>query len=235
MVREAGYEGVELSWSAIERAFADVEDLTGKVRSLVDAHGLVLSGLVIADMDAVCQEELPGVSATVSQQMEAAKRLGVSTVIMGGGDRQQQSLELLVDGLRILLAAGDELELDVALCNRERSQIEQIEDLRSLVYTLRAPRLRVVNDAGSFHIASVNPCDVIREFVARMSVVRIADGRGRRLVRLGQGEINVPAILDELQYRGYQGWVTVGPNVPVGDDAASYVAESIRYLRDHIA
>jgi len=54
---------------------------------------------------------------------------------------------------------------------------------------------------------------------------RIGDRIGRRPVPLGQGETNVPAIIEHLHQIGYTGWVSVEPSAnPLADKFASLAA-----------
>lgn len=226
-----GYEAVEVDWRVAERELASARDRPAALQAMLEENGLALAGMRIADMSAVDDSELPLVVSEIRRQMGVAGSLGLRLVSLAAGDRRQQPIELLTAGLKMTLEAAVELDLSIAVANARDSAVEQIGDLRQLFLEIDHPALRLALDAGQFHDAAVNPRDVLREFADRVAVIRISDRIARRCVPLGQGEMNVPAIVERARRGGYDGWLVVNGNVAEPREAAQYLADARAYLQ----
>ncbi|MHC4441192.1 MAG: sugar phosphate isomerase/epimerase family protein [Planctomycetota bacterium] len=189
IISDAGYEAVELDWNQIE------DDL----RDILTANKLVVSGINLDDLE----------PDSIRRQMELARQLGLSGINIQGRNRKSQSLETLVDELKAVIPTAEEFDLSINLDNCYGCRIEQLEDLRYIFWKLNHPQLRIVNDTGQFHRASVNPRDVMREFGDRTTAMRISDMIGDQPVPLGQGEINLPAIIELAKRMNFKGWLVV--------------------------
>lgn len=229
-LREIGYEAVELTWARIEREFASARDPLTAVAALLDEHGLALSGLNIADLAATHQDELGEAMVILRHQMSFARQLGATSVHLRGGDRRRQTLPMFTTGLDLVLGEAEDLGLDVCLANACGSRIEQIEDLRRVFLAMDHPQLRVLNDTGQFHLSAVNPRDVTAEFADRISAIRLTDRIARRCVPLGQGEINVQAVIEHAQRIGYAGWLVVAADGLDRDGTIRYLSQGRSYL-----
>jgi sugar phosphate isomerase/epimerase len=116
------------------------------------------------------------------------------------------------------------------VANARDSSVEQLEDLRRLFIELDHPGLSLALDAGQFQDAAVNPCDVLREFADRVGLIRVSDRLARRCVPLGQGEMNVAAVIERACRSGYDGWLVVDPDVSEAREARQYLADARSYL-----
>jgi sugar phosphate isomerase/epimerase len=229
-IRDAGYDSVELNWRLVERELATARDRLGALRALLEEHGLAVSALRVADMAAVHDSELGRVTSEIRRHMGFARSLGLSAVVLGAGDRRQQPLALLTSGLRMIVEATGEPDTRLDLANARDTTIEQMEDLRQLLLEINHPRLSLALDAGQFHRAAVNPCDVLREFSDHVGLIRLNDRIGRRCVPLGQGEMNVPAIVERARRSGYDGWLIVDPELNDPRETLQYLADARAFL-----
>jgi len=208
LVSEAGYETVELNWSQIENEFPNADQDISQVLSLLKAKQLNISGLDIGNIEACRIEDLNETINVLSKRIMFADQLGMSCVIAGGGVRKKQSLEILVQGIRAMLSIAEESNITIFWANRYHSRIEQLEDLRYIYLELNHPEFQVLNDTGQFHLASVNPRDALREFGDYTGAILLADMIGTEPVSLGQGEVNIPAVIEHARRIGFQGrWV----------------------------
>ncbi len=208
-IREAGFEAVEPSWWRIE---SEDRETPGHERCspwLSAQCGLVLSGLRIGQLTAASPGDLREELVDLQHRMKLAKALGLQAVSLRGGDRRHQSLEMFAVALEAILAVADEMRMNICLANACDSRVEQIEDLRYLLSAVDHPRLWLLNDTGQFHSAVVNPRYLLTEFGDRLALVHISDQIGKRTVPVGQGEMNVPAIVEHLVKIGYDGWLVV--------------------------
>jgi sugar phosphate isomerase/epimerase len=229
-IRDAGFDAVEVDWRLVERELASARDKPAALQALLEEHDLTLAGVRIADMAAVDESELRQVVTEIRRQMGLVSQLGLPMVTTGAGDRRQQPLEVLTTGLRMALQAAVEADLSLAVVNARDSAVEQIDSLRQLFLEIDHPRLQLLLDAGQFHESAVNPCDVLREFGDRIGLIRISDRIGRRCVPLGQGEMNVPAIIERTRRSGYDGWLVVDSRIANPREAPQYLADARAYL-----
>jgi sugar phosphate isomerase/epimerase len=229
-IREVGYEAVEVNWPQVERRLGSAESRADIFKAVLNETGLTVSAICVADMNAIDESEIEPVRSVIGTQIAVAASLQVGAVIVRGGDRRQQPFEILSSGLRPLAARSEACGISLLVANARGSAIEQIEDLRQLFMEIDHPRLGLALDAGRFHDAAVNPCDVLREFADRVRLIRISDRIARRCVPLGQGEMNVPAVIERARRSGYDGWLVVDPDVPDALEAQRYLADARSYL-----
>lgn len=206
-IRSANHDGVELNWPDVRRFSGS--NAVAVVRDLLDRNRLALSNvelspLVITDESGLCEAV-----ASLREEMKQVGQLPCDLVSIKTGPRKQQSLDLCVLALNALLPTADELGLTLNLANAYGTRVEQLEDWRIIRLEVQHPRLGALIDCGAFHDAAVNPRDALREIGDLARFVRIEDRIGRRPAPLGQGEMNVPAILEHLHQIGYTGWVAL--------------------------
>ena len=230
-VREIGYEAVEVNWPAAERQFTSATGRSDALLAVLDEAGLTVSSMSVADMNAVDETEIDSVASAIGSHIATASALQLSAVIVRSGDRRQQPIEILTAGLRALLNRAGRDGLAILVANARDTTIEQIEDLRQLCMEIDHPGLGLALDAGQFHDAAVNPCDVLREFAHRVKLIRVSDRIGRRCVPLGQGEMNVEAVVRRARQNGYDGWLVVEPAAAKAREAMQYLADARAYLQ----
>ncbi len=230
VVRGAGFTAVELDGAHLESGLPGARDPAAALRSLLEESGLAVSAVMLSPMAAEDDSALWHEIARIRREMRLAQEVGAPTVHVRTGDRRRQSVSTLVLGLDALARTGDDMDLTVNVGNAPGTRIEQIEDNHLVSADLEHQRLRFLLDAGAYHAAAVNPRDALRALIARLGSIRLGDRMGRRPVPPGQGEMNVPAFLDDAFHRGYNGWIALEPP-PRGQSFAKYITSSMEYLR----
>ncbi len=150
--------------------------------------------------------------ATIREGLRKAKAGGLHALTLGVGPRQQESMQYLVQTLELVLADMPN-DISIELANRSGTRLEQLEDFRELFVLIQHPRLAVAVDAVEFHRASVNPTAAIREQADRMTRLIVGDLIGGQRVPLGDGEVNIPAVIEHARRVGYNGWIVLDPYV----------------------
>jgi len=230
LIRQAGGEAVELSWARMQSDYPDATGCVSQVRRLLDASGLVLSGLHVTDLAVEDHQDWDPTVALIREQMALAGLLGLSSVNLCAGDRGEQSLEMLASGLGRVLPVAFELGLTVNLANRVGTRVEQLEDLRRVFAAAAHPALRVLNDVGHFLAAAVNPRDVLAEFQHQTTCLHLSDRVGKRPVPIGQGKVNLPGILADLKQMRYRSWLVVDLEVGDTPDATQALTDALAYV-----
>jgi sugar phosphate isomerase/epimerase len=229
-IRAAGYAAVEVSAIGIEEAFGQGEDASRRLRDLLARDAVTLSSMTGAILAAESSNEMPANVQALCRHLRLARRLGLVSVNVGAGDRKRQDFDVLIAGLREAASYAGRLGMQINLANRRDSRIEQLQDLRYVLANLPAETARILVDCGEFHSAAVNPCHAFREFAGQVGIVRVADRIGKRSVPLGQGEMNVPAIIEMAHRCGYDGWLVVTAEPPDGGDPVSFLADARVFL-----
>lgn len=228
---EIGYEAVEVEWPRVQREFAATAGCVETLLAVLDENNLCLSSMSIAAVDAIDEIEIEPMLAALRPQIAAASALHLPAVTVRAGDRRQQPFEMLTTCLRPLLDNAGHGGMVLQVGNALGSVLEQTEDFRQLFMEIDHPGLRLALDAGQFHCAAVNPCNVIGEFADRLSLIRLNDRIGRRIVPLGQGEMNVQAIIETARRRGYDGWLVIDAALPNPKEALPYLADARAYVQ----
>ncbi len=234
MIRAAGYAAVEVRASEVHAACPDSEDTAADFLALLGRIGLELSSLTIDDLAAGRPADVDDWLRAIDSQMALARRLGLTAVNVGAGPRRLQPPEVLGEALRRAAILAGEQGMRLNIANRCGSRIEQLEDFRGIVHGLPAESARILVDCGEFHDAAVNPCHALREFRGRVGLLRVADRIGRRPVPLGEGEVNIPAVLETARDTGYDGWIVVTARASEERNAVTRLAAERVYLEEQV-
>jgi sugar phosphate isomerase/epimerase len=229
-VRTAGYDAVELVWPHAEQTLHGSQDPAAAVASLLEENALAAAGLCTVPIAAVGEHDLADCVVEIRREMQIARKLGTGSIQVTAGDRRRQPLVSLVCGLDAILLTAEELDLQVYLANAYGTRIEQLADVDAVLQEVQHPRLGLLIDTGEFHAAAVNPRDALRAFRQRTRMIRLGDRVGRRRVPLGEGESNVPAIMDDTLKLGFDGWVSLDPKTSDGEPFR-HLATDLAYLQ----
>lgn len=244
--QENGARGVELlDYFWAERSGAEID----KTRQQVADAGLELAVYSIGNDffqpdRAVWEQQL----ADFKTGVEVADRLEVRTMRVFSGNAKpgyelEQGLSWIVDGLAAGAEHAAQHGVTLALENHglmagRSDQVQQIID------TVGSPFLRANIDTGNFLLVNQNPTDAARALADMAALVHLKDfrharpdetahvykgldGTGFTGAVVGQGEVDLPAIVAILRAAGYDGWLSL--EYEGGDDPLVVgVPESLR-------
>jgi sugar phosphate isomerase/epimerase len=234
-IREAGFSAVEFQSRCVQEGFAHHTEAIAHLRKLLGRFALHVSSMDASPLSAEAADQLPRDIEIVQREMHLARALGLSAVNVGTGSRQNQPIELVVEGLREIVQIANELGMQVNVANRRGSRIELPSDVRYVLAEINADNVRLLLDSGQFHSTAVNPCDVLCEFPNRIGIIHITDQIGRKPVPLGQGEMNVPAIVERAFRMQYEGWIVLSNPLPKLADPIRYLGDARTYLESLLA
>jgi len=166
--------------------------------------------------------------------LNLAKAGGINVLTLAAGPRRQEAMQYFVQTLKLALASMSN-DMSIELVNRCDSRLEQLEDFRQFFEMVEHPRVSVAIDAVEFHRASVNPAGAILELGDRMSRLVLGDMIGDMRVPLGEGEINIPAVIEHARRIGYNGWFVVDPHAPDINMPGVVLAREHEWLRKVLA
>lgn len=116
-------------------------------------------------------------------------------------------------------------EADVTLLHENVSGIygESPARLRDLLTSIDSPHFRAIFDAANFYKSGARPFpDALLQLVEYVDSVHVKDARRTdegtvEMVPLGEGDVDLPAILSALHARGFDGWLSLEPHLSLDD------------------
>jgi sugar phosphate isomerase/epimerase len=95
--------------------------------------------------------------------------------------------------------------------------------LRELLTTIDSPNFRVIFDAANFYMFGTNPYpEALLELVEYVECFHVKDARRLangdvEMVPLGEGDIEIGAIIRALENREFDGWLSLEPHLSLDD------------------
>jgi sugar phosphate isomerase/epimerase len=202
----AGFDAIELflSRGALAGGVAGCDPAA--VREALAASGIVVSSLNIANLTGATEDACRAEAGELLPHVEFARDLGLSSVNLKGGGRDQP-IGALVAGLNALcdaLPGG----MTVNLGNHHGNRVERISDLRAIV-SATPERVRVLVDTGHFLAARVDPVAVAVAFGPRVGLVHLRDQVNGTPVPFGTGKLHFAGLFAALRQAGYDGYCVV--------------------------
>ena len=220
----AGVELLDFFWGDAEREIP-------KAKEQVAAAGLEIAvyaasnNFVQPDADARRQE-----IADLKRNVDIALELGVDTMRVFSGDArdgvsQEQGTAWILEGLSACAAYAESRGLTLALENHGRFA-GRSDQVRDIIEQIASPALRANLDTGNFLLVGQDPVAAARELAQYIVLVHLKDMRvadadetGHRFEipdgtvltgsAVGDGLVDLPAVLDLLRDAGYAGWLSL--------------------------
>lgn len=219
-LREAGFDGVEMiSPNQLDR------DEVLKAR---DATGIVIHGVsgsvhwkdTLSDPDPEVVER--GLKA-IRQEIEDVKAYGGTTVlivpaVVNGKVSYRQAYERSQAAIRKVLPDAEKAGITLAIEEVWNKFLLSSVELARYVDEFNSPYVKAYFDVGNV-VEYGYPEEWIRELGKRIAKIHIKEyaKKNRFGYKLGEGEINWPAVKQALHDVGYDGWITA--EVGYGDVA----------------
>ncbi len=210
-LREAGFDGVEmLSPNQIDRD----EVLKARDETGIVIHGV--SGTVhwkdtLSDPDpAVVERGL----AAIRKEIEDVKAYGGTTVlivpaVVNGKVSYRQAYERSQAAIRTVLPEAEKAGVTLAIEEVWNKFLLSSVELARYVDEFKSPHVKAYFDVGNV-VEYGYPEEWIRELGKRIAKIHIKEyaKKNRFGYKLGEGEINWPAVRQALHDVGYDGWIT---------------------------
>ncbi len=153
--------------------------------------------------------------------MEQAKNLGCRRVKFTGSRRGEQGgLETVIEVLKELAPAAEEMDVLIAVENHANNNIENSDDYRKIFDAVDSSHVGMCLDMGHFDGASVNNFEVVEEFAEKINHVDIKDVVAfgtYKSVPYGTGVTKGEAIAQALVDKGYSGYLVIEQAPPRED------------------
>ena len=227
-VAAAGYAGVEL----FDGNLIDYEDRPGDLRQLLEANGLQLVA-VYSGANFIFAEILEEELWRIRRAAALAAKLDAEQLVVGGGAQRSTGTSdgdysRLADALDRVAGIAEEHGLRASYHPHLSTIVETPEQLECV---MSSSRIDFCPDTAHLAVGGGDPAELIRRYADRISYVHLKDFSVDpfAFLPLGQGELDLAAILAELADAGYDGWITV--ELDAYDGAPG---EAARASREHL-
>jgi len=168
--------------------------------------------------------------ADAKSGVEVADRLGVRTLRVFSGNAKpgyafEDGLAWIVEGLAALAAYAERYKVTLALENHGL-MAGRSDQVRQVIDAVGSLALRANIDTGNFLLVGQNPTDAARDLAPLAALVHLKDFRRARPDEtahiykaldgtpftgavVGQGQVDLPAIVALLDAAGYDGWLSL--------------------------
>jgi sugar phosphate isomerase/epimerase len=226
----AGYEGVELDVGREAEEHPLFTDAgLAAVRAELARTGLAVPSVCLGALNAfgfksTDPAERARAHGLIRRGVALARTLGAGAVLVPffGGSRLESADEVgrVVEGMRGVASAARDAGVVLAVENT----LPAPENV-ALAAAVDSPAVGVYYDTGNALAAGYDPVAEVRALGRALARVHFKDFRpGQGGVMMGQGEVDFPAVVRELDAQGYRDWIVLeaaSPNDPVEDARAN--------------
>lgn len=141
-----------------------------------------------------------------------ARRVHSSCVLISGKPKESKTeieLHAEVDSLHWVADICEAEGMPLYYHTHNWELAGNLRELRFLMAHTNPEKISLALDIGWVERAGYNPLDVIAEFYPRIRYFHLKDTVGDRWTEIGSGTLNFDAVLEDLNRRGFNGWLTV--------------------------
>jgi sugar phosphate isomerase/epimerase len=145
--------------------------------------------------------------------MEAARQLGCKRVkFTGAGRGAEGGLDAVINVLKELAPAAEEMGILVLVENHANNNIENIEDYDRIFSAISSPNVGMCMDNAHFDGANVDLMAVVDRFHSRILHIDMKDTERKgvhKIVPYGQGVTDNASVVEQMLGHGYTGYLLV--------------------------
>lgn len=145
--------------------------------------------------------------------MEAARQLGCRRVkFTGAGRGSEGGLDAIIEVLKEITPAAEEMDMLVLLENHADNNLENIEDYDRIFNTIDSPNVGMCMDNAHFDGANVDLFEVIDRFHSRILHIDLKDTERKgvhKVVMYGQGITDNAGVVEKMLDHGYTGYLLI--------------------------
>ena len=207
-IAAAGYAGIEM----FDGNVAAYEDRPDELRDLLSTAGLELVS-VYSGANFIYHDILPDELYRLQRAAELAATFGAHQLVVGGGakrstgtpDRDYGALASALDEVTDIARA---VGLTATYHPHLTTIVEGPDDIERLLLN---SRIGFCPDTAHLAAGGGDPAALIRRYPDRIGHVHLKDVRLHPLkfLPLGEGDLDLPGIVDAIRGTGYEGWLMV--------------------------
>ena len=198
-------------------------DKTGEFRQRMTKHNMTLPALYHTLPEDFLARDRKALMAHLMQVGKFIKDVGGAIFNLSGpdpvpkGDRREQIRGICRVGNELGPRLRDELGLRVGYHPESESVFEGRDDISLLMDGAKPDVFHLDPDVGHLTALGCDPLEVLKTYRSRLLHMHAKDydPRQKRFVRLGQGVVQFPAIVEFLNSANYTGWFMIELDPPV--------------------
>ena len=210
LAKAAGFSRLELFRAHTESTPVHDDWSVPMVRDAIAASGLALTGFNIRNLTgrkADSDEHNLGYNLRqLEWDIHLGRALGLSTMNTKGGDRTDEALADLVEGLNTLLDKIPDITLNLG--NQKDNRLQTLADYQAIMPEL-PDRARVLIDTGHLLTADEPILPFAEALAERIGHVHLRDQQGDKPVPFGQGDLPFAELIALLKDSDYDGLLVV--------------------------
>lgn len=175
-------------------------------------------------------EKAKEMAPDIALLFELAENMNSPFVVITGGRKKDGRLEPAIAGIKELMSMLDS-DLKLALENHYNSLFELREDYDRIFSEIDDPRVGITVDTGHFHSAGVDWKELIRSYSDKIYNIHLKDHVGTQSVPLGEGDVDLRGLVEELHKIDYDGALALELEVRDKENVPRYCADSYTYMK----
>jgi inosose dehydratase len=206
-ISSLGYHGVELFGNTV----ADM-DAYGGVGPLLKKYNNLPLIAIVASPECAFPGRLKASIQTMVAQGTVAKKLGARIVLMNASGRRGQDYNFNENKANIANALNEaaksmaDLGLQAVLHQHTGTMVEKRDEVYGIMDAMDTRVVKAGFDVGQLLKGGVDPLQVVKDFLPVIEHLHLKDYDGGPnyvgYCPLGQGKVNLPAILDLVESKG---------------------------------
>jgi inosose dehydratase len=219
-IASVGYEGVEM----FDGNLAEYADKPDELRGILEEAGVSLVS-VYTGANFIYADILPDELHRIQQAAKLAAAFGAERLVVGGGARRaagttDEDYTRLGEALDRVTDIAESFGLTASYHPHLTTIVENPEELDRL---MGLTRIGFCPDTAHLAAGGADPAAMIRKYPDRIRHVHLKDLRKDTFsfLPLGQGELDLPDIVQAIKESGYDSWLMVELDEYDGDPRAA--------------
>lgn len=153
--------------------------------------------------------------------MQAAKQLGCRRVkFTGSGRGKAGGLEAVIDVLKEIAPAAEDMDVLVLVENHANNNLEFIEDYEKIFDAVSSSHVGMCMDNAHFNGSNVDLMEVVDKFHEKILHIDIKDTEKmgvHKVVNFGEGVTDNDGVIQKMLEHGYEGYLLVEMAPPINE------------------
>lgn len=234
--KAAGFDNIELFRTWTESSPVHDNTSVPMVRNRLDNAGVTLTGLNIrnitgrkADSD---ERNLAYNLRQVTWDIHLARALRLTSANTKGGERTDEALEDLIEGINTTLERMEGFTLNLG--NHAGNRLQGLEDFQAVMPNV-PERAKILLDTGHLLTAGEDILQFAETFADRISLVHLRDQKGETPVPFGEGDLPFNDLFSILKGAGYHGTLVIELEKVTWGEPAESAATAKAFIENLLA
>jgi len=181
-----------------------------RLRGACEAHGIELIALYTKPVDVHADDRFRASLEYIKHAIDVAAEIPCGRIVFSPLlPREGYDYGRLAEGCRELAGYIGERDVTICLENHHEWPMSYTADYAKLFELIDDPRIGITIDTGHFTSSKVDMIDLIDQFPERIRHLHLKERRGTEHVPFGEGETDMPAVIERLREIGFDGYASV--------------------------